>query len=347
MNQSSKNPTWIRWLAGLALIVGGYFIFPYLLPFFIALLLAVLIEPLIQALQKTGIRSRIAATWLVLGGMMVLLGLVVYFSVTRIFVELMAIYEKAPYYLAEVENWVADWLAYIPPATLQTLQGQITESVTDWLGSSSVLLGRSATAFVSFATALPGMIILTLLTFLAFVLISMHLPQLKAQFYQWFAPESHEKLDIILGELNRGLIGYIRGQVFIAVVIFVMTFVGLLLLRVPYALAVAAVIAAVDFLPFLGSGLILLPWAAWALLKHELFFGIGLIVVYVAITLLRRIIEPKVLGDSLGISTLTILLSMVIGFSFMGVLGLLVGPVVAVVLKAFRKAGFFQFQIRL
>ncbi|OJF17083.1 MAG: hypothetical protein A6D91_10650 [Bacillaceae bacterium G1] len=191
------------------------------------------------------------------------------------------------------------------------------------------------------------MIILTLLTFLAFVLISMHLPQLKAQFYQWFAPESHEMLDIILGELNRGLIGYIRGQVIIAAVVFAMTFVGLLMLRVPYALAIAAVIAVVDFLPFLGSGLILLPWAAWALFKHELFFGFGLIVVYTAITLLRRIIEPKVLGDSLGISTLTVLLSMVIGFSFMGVLGLLVGPVVAVVIKAFRKAGFLQFQIRL
>lgn len=329
------------------IIVGGYFIFPYILPFIIALLLAVLIEPLVQSVQKMGIGSRVAATWVVLGGLFVLLGLVMYFSVTRIFVELMAIYEKAPHYLAEVESWITDWLAYIPPETLQTLQMQISDSFTHWLSNSSVLLGRSATAFVNFASALPGMIILTLLTFLAFVLISMHLPQLKAQFYRFFAPESHEKLDIILGELNRGIIGYIRGQVFIAVVIFFMTLVGLLLLRVPYALAIAAVIAAVDFLPFLGSGLILLPWAAWALFKHELFFGIGLIVVYVAITLLRRIIEPKVLGDSLGISTLTVLLSMVLGFSFMGVLGLLAGPAVAVVLKAFRKAGFFHFQIRL
>ncbi|OJF17454.1 MAG: sporulation integral membrane protein YtvI [Bacillaceae bacterium G1] len=347
MNHSHWNPPWMRWLWGALLIVGGYFIFPYLLPFLIALLLAVLIEPLVQAVQKTGIRSRIAATWIVLGGLGLFLGLVIYFSFTRIFVELVAIYEKSPYYLTEVENWVSDWLAYIPPETLETLQRQVTSSFSNWLSNSSVLLGRSASAFVNFASALPGMIILSLLTFLAFVLISMHLPQLKAQFYQWFAPESHEKLDIILRELNRGIIGYIRGQVLIAVVIFAMTFVGLLLLRVPYALAIAAVIAVVDFLPFLGSGLVLLPWAVWALFKHELFFGIGLIVVYVAITLLRRIIEPKVLGDSLGISTLAVLLSMVLGFSFMGVLGLLVGPAVAVVLKAFRKAGFFQFQIRL
>ena len=332
---------------GLALIVGGYFIFPYLLPFFIALLLAVLIEPLVQALQRAGVRSRIAAVWIVLGGLLVVLGLFIYLSLTRIIVELIAIYEKAPYYLAEVENWVSGWLAYIPPETLQTLQMQITDSLSGWISNSSGLLGRSATAFVNFASALPGMIILTLLTFLAFVLISMHLPELKEQFYRWFAPESHEKLDIILGELNRGIIGFIRGQVVIAVFIFFLTLVGLLLLRVPYALAIAAVIAFVDFLPFLGSGLILLPWAAWAILKQEVFFGVGLIVVYLAITLFRRIIEPKVLGDSLGISTLTVLLSMVIGFSFMGVLGLLVGPVVAVILKAFRNAGFFQFEIRL
>lgn len=341
------NPSWTRWVGGLALVIGGYLLFPYFLPFLIALLLAVLIEPLIQTIQKMGVKSRVAAAWIAIGGLTLLLGAVTYFVVARIFVELVEIYEKAPQYIADLELWISGWLQAIPPETLNAVQENFTRSLSGWLTNSNGWVGRSASAFVNFASAVPGMIILSLLTILAFVLISLHLPQLKAQFYRWFAPESHEKLDIIISELNKGLIGYIRGQVLISFIIFVLTLIGLLLLRVPYALALAAVIAVVDFLPFLGSGLILIPWAIWVLVKEQIFFGIGLIVLYVAITLLRRIIEPKVLGDSLGMSTLTILISMVLGFSFMGVLGLLVGPALVVVYKAFRKAGFFQFQIRL
>lgn len=329
------------------LVIGGYFLFPYFLPFLIALLLAVLIEPIVQTIQKMGVKNRVAASWIVLGGLAMLLGVVIYFAVTRILVELVEIYRRAPQYVADVESLISGWIQAIPPETLYVLQENVANGFSGWLSNSSGLLGRSATAFVNFASALPGMIILTLLTMLAFVLISMHLPQLKVQFYRWFAPESHEKLNIILRELNQGIIGYIRGQVLIALIIFALTLIGLLLLRVPYALALAAVIAAVDFLPFLGSGLVLIPWAIWALVKEEIFFGIGLIVLYIAITILRRLIEPKVLGNSLGISTLTILLSMVLGFSFMGVLGLLAGPALVVVYKAFRKAGFFQFQIRI
>lgn len=342
MSENQKRLLW-----GIVLVVGGYFLLPYLIPFLVALVLAVLIEPLIQWLQRLGIRNRILSTWVALGGLALLLVLAFVLAINQAIQQITMIVERLPEMMSQLEVWVLDIYYSIPPETIQSVLDNARENLSGWLSGSSTLLGRSASAFLNFASAVPGALLLGVLTILAFVMMSMHLPKMKEYLYEWFHPESHGKLDIILHELNKGLVGYLRGQLMISFFIFLLLSLGLFMLRLPYALGIAAIVAVIDFIPVLGAGLILVPWAIWLFLEGQILVALGLLVLWLAVTLLRRIIEPKVLGDSLGMSTLTVLISMFLGFSFMGLIGLFVGPALVVVFNALRKAGLFQFQIRL
>lgn len=119
--------------------------------------------------------------------------------------------------------------------------------------------------------------------------------------------------------------------------LFLITFSELLLafmvLGVDYSFVLALVIALVDFLPVLGTGTALVPWSAFALFSGDYGLGIGLLVTYAIITVVRQVIEPKIVGKFIGLSPLAALASMYIGLKLMGIIGIFVFPMGAIILK--------------
>lgn len=114
---------------------------------------------------------------------------------------------------------------------------------------------------------------------------------------------------------------------------------GLLLLGIPNAILVAALIAVVDILPVLGTGTVVLPWAAFALLQgqHRLF--IGLLVMYAVIALVRNILEPRLVSHQIGLHPLATLFFMYVGLQILGLAGMLLFPVLAMVSVQLQKEG--------
>jgi predicted PurR-regulated permease PerM len=112
-------------------------------------------------------------------------------------------------------------------------------------------------------------------------------------------------------------------------------------------MAIALLVCIVDIMPILGTGSVLVPWASYLILTGDWYTGIGLIVLFLFITVFRRVIEPKVLGDSIGISALAALISLYVGLKLAGVVGVFLGPLVVIIFMAARKAGLFQLKIRL
>ena len=93
-----------------------------------------------------------------------------------------------------------------------------------------------------------------------------------------------------------------------------------------------------DILPILGVGTVLLPWAIIEIaITKDIFTGIGLIIVYLIITVVRQITEPKVVAGSLGLHPLITIISMYAGFKLLGILGMIVGPMTALAVKSFLK----------
>jgi predicted PurR-regulated permease PerM len=100
-------------------------------------------------------------------------------------------------------------------------------------------------------------------------------------------------------------------------------------------------------MPILGTGSVLVPWGSYLLLTGNVYVGVGLIVLFVVITVFRRIVEPKILGDSVGIGSLSALVSLDVGFKLVGVIGVFIGPLVVIIYMAARRAGLFQMKFKL
>ena len=106
------------------------------------------------------------------------------------------------------------------------------------------------------------------------------------------------------------------------------------------------VTAFLDFLPFLGTGIIITPWAIYCALTGDYLSVVVLVITYFVSLLAHRLLEPKLVSDNIGMSPFATLLSMFIGYRLIGVLGLIVGIPVGMIVVAFVEQGIFDSQIR-
>ena len=127
---------------------------------------------------------------------------------------------------------------------------------------------------------------------------------------------------------------YLRSYLLLLLLTFVELFCGFWLLGVDYALLLALLISAIDLLPILGVGTVLIPWALVLLLMRRLGLGLGLLLLYLAVTVLRQILEPRLVGRSLGLHPLLALAATYVGWQTLGLLGLMLGPILALLIKA-------------
>ena len=114
---------------------------------------------------------------------------------------------------------------------------------------------------------------------------------------------------------------------------FAMLLIGFWVLRVEYAFLLAFLIALADLLPVIGVGTILIPWSIVMLLQRQFYLGFGLLILFFAISLVRQVAEPKVLGKSLGLHPLLTLFATYVGFVLFGIVGMILAPIVALFAK--------------
>ena len=138
--------------------------------------------------------------------------------------------------------------------------------------------------------------------------------------------------------LGKTLYSYLRAYLILMGITFIEISVGLLCLRVDNPFGIAGVIAIADALPVLGTGTIVLPWAVICLFKGEFYLAIGLILLYLIVTIVRQFIEPKIVGDQLGLPPLVTIICIYLGFVWFGVLGAILFPVVMNIIFKLQKA---------
>ena len=113
---------------------------------------------------------------------------------------------------------------------------------------------------------------------------------------------------------------------------------GFSILGVSYPLLIAIIVALVDILPIFGVGTVLIPWAIIELVfTKNIYMGIGLIIIYIVVTVIRQITEPKVVAGSLGLHPLVTIVSMYVGFKLLGIFGMIAGPMAVLAIKSILK----------
>lgn len=315
------------------------------IPLVLALLTALVLEPLVTFLERSLRVKRIVAAITTVVGFLALGGLAGYWVGTKLVVQGVELAHRLPYlsmvFFEQLEQYIwvlQDFFVALPADAIQEVLDLLKREAA---GAASAI----AQAIFAAVAAIPSLLIESLVYLIALFLFSLDLPRVVDGFMNLFSESAREKVKLVLKQLNRAIIGFLRAQIFLSLLTYVLTLIGLLILHVKYAVVIAFLVVLVDILPILGTGSFLVPWAVYSFYQGDTHLAGGLLILFLLITVIRRTIEPKILGTSLGISALAALISLYIGFQLLGVIGMILGPAVVIILEALRKAGFLHIKI--
>lgn len=197
---------------------------------------------------------------------------------------------------------------------------------------------------------------------IASVLISIIMCMLSAYFFiadrEWLGsflnrllPETvMRKYDVFASSLKQAVGGYFKAQFRIEIWMYVLLLIGLTVLKVRYGLLIALLIAFLDFLPFFGTGIVLIPWALVNVIGGNYLRALGFLIIWGSGQLFRQLIQPKIMGDSIGMEPIPTLFLLFIGYRLAGVGGMLVAVPIGIIVVNMNEAGFFdtpKYSIRL
>lgn len=324
-----------------------------LLPFLLALLLSRLVKPPVDRLsRKTKIPRGVSAAGLVILTVGIAAGLAIggikrgVTELSRLADELTADTEGLTAAVNSLLSRISSLSAHIPFLSRFEDTPFYTElcASVDRLVESGVarlteaITARLPGAAMSVAGFIPAAFIFLTVTLLACYYFTADDGRLTAglsAFFTRLTPVSlRDRIPPIGRRLRRLGRQYLRACLLLGLLTFCLSFIGLALLRIPYAFILALLLATVDLLPLLGTGIILIPWALITLLLGEVKLGIGLLVLYAVTTTVRQILEPKLIGEGLGLHPLLSLLSMYAGLRLFGVLGMILAPLTAAGVRA-------------
>ncbi|HZG60600.1 MAG TPA: sporulation integral membrane protein YtvI [Anoxybacillus sp.] len=327
-----------------------FYLIPYSLPLIFALITALLLEPFVQKLQQQHKFKRIHAVTTVFSLFVIIIGFVSYFTIVIIIEQVITFSQKLPSVLSEitvvVDQFIKKWELYshsIPKEIIVSLENSV-EAIKNLLLNFAKNLTE---AIIHYITTIPGLIIHFLIYLIALFLISLDLPRLKKSIEKYLSADTKQRLTIIMTQLNKAGVGFIKAQFLLSLITFLLALSGLLLLRVEYPIILSLLIVVVDILPILGTGSVLVPWAIFSLMNGNQGLGIGLIVLFIVITVIRRIIEPKIFSSNLGISPLAALVSVYLGFQLLGFVGLFLGPALVIIVDTMIKAGIIKISFKI
>lgn len=209
-------------------------------------------------------------------------------------------------------------------------------------------LSAPITGVLSTATRIPSIIISIVVTIVLACFMTADYDLITRFVYCQFPKEKRKDLTRAkqLLKMNLGKMG--KAYALIMLVTFTEVFIGLTILKMiglfnsSYIAVIAVVTAIVDVIPVLGTGTIVLPWAAYSFITGNIGMGIGLLVLYAVVTVIRQIVEPKLVAGQLGLPPFVTLIAMYLGLKIFGVLGVFILPIIAIMLKLLNDEGIID-----
>lgn len=325
---------------GILFFVGKYLLIA-ILPFLIAWGTALMLRPLAKWLaEKSGLPQKLCATALLLV-FFLLIGLLLVFTVSRLLSEsgrllerLSAESDKIGKYLAALAERISTLGERLPILRdlskikgLEALDGYIDSLLSETVrGLTSAITTRLPGLIGGFISALPSFLLFFLITVMASFYFTLDLDTIHGFLVSFLPTQISSRIPAFQKGIKDFLTRYLRAYALILFLTFCELYVGFSVLSLDYSFLLAILIALVDVFPVLGVGTVLLPWAAIVLLGGNYYLGFGLIILWAAVTVVRQIIEPRIVGGTLGVHPVLMLVAMYIGYRLFGILGILLSP---------------------
>lgn len=348
----------LRILLVIAATIGGFFLILYLgkltIPFIIGFFLALMINPIVEWIQA---KTKMPRGFAVATSLIFILG-IISTAITLLVNEIIQGFS----YLARVvpehyktftiyaENKYNTQIAPLIDNLLSMFrdleQGQ-RNSILDsmqFLGEKmtnafSVIVQALGNGLYVVITKLPNMATILIISLLATFFISKDWNRIVLKMHDKIPERVHVRINQIYEGLQKALLGFLKAEFKLTMITAIIVFIGLTIMRVEHALSIALIVWILDFLPYLGAILVFLPWAVYSFSTRNAFLGTGLSILYGLIVLQRQLFKPKILSSSIGISPLTTLFTIYVGFKLIGVLGIILGPLTFIFVKILHETG--------
>lgn len=319
----------------------------WLLPFLIAFLIAMLLQrPINWILLHTKLHRKTIApivTFLIVALVMFLLGLLIVKAVTELAAFFMTLpnwfSQSAPSLMDAINNRFEGIIASLPgqwESQIRLITADAVEYIQGQLASLSTIVVKWVAGV---ATSVPSVLVAFIVTLVSTFFISADFNKVKYFIKKQIPDRYNDMAGDAFKTFGATLKRMVQSYLLIMLITFVELSIGLTVLRIDYSIIVAALISLVDLLPVLGTGTILIPWGIASLIVGDLWLGVGILLIYVILTIVRNIVEPRIVGNRIGLHPLVTLIFMYLGLRVMGIIGMFLFPMMFILVKNAQETG--------
>lgn len=339
-------------IAGVILLLCVFFlprVLMFFLPFVIGWIIALIANPLVRFFEEKLKIRRKAGTVFVIIAVIALVVLAGYLIGAKVVQEAVGLVNELPAMWNSLEEdfrTIGKNLDVLYSRFPQNIRNTIADISVRMEGFMGEIVGQVGTPTIeavgNFAKNLPTIIVgivMCLLSAYFFVAereymsvkVKSHMPE--AIVYYW---------DLMARSFKSAVGGYFKAQLKIEIWMYFLLVIGFMVLKVNYVLLIALGIAVLDFLPVFGTGTVLIPWAVIKILSSDYKMAIGLLIIWCGGQLVRQIIQPKIVGDSIGVAPIPTLFLLFIGYKAAGVFGMIIAVPIGIIVGNMYQAGVFN-----
>ncbi len=331
-----------------AVILIGKYLFAAIMPFLIAFGIAIMLRPAVSFLAKhLRLSPRICALILLIL-LFFLIGLGLTLAANRLVYELGRLVDHLSGKSEEIGEALSALLLRVGNLSsripilkdiialegLETLGAKIDEMLRDLTGELVGTITTKIPVFISnFVMALPSFFLFFVISVIATVYLTLDFDTAMQTVKSLLPSTATARLPLLKENTKRFLGKYIRAYLLLLFLTFCELFVGFSVLSVDYAFLLAFLVSIVDILPVFGVGTVLLPWSVILFFGKNFKLGFGLLILWIAVTIVRQIIEPRIVGGTFGIHPILTLFGMYVGFRLFGIIGMLFSPALIVIAR--------------
>ncbi len=325
----------------------------FFIPFVIGWVIAMICNPLVKLLErKLKIVRKFSSALIiivVLGAVILLLYLIcsqVIKQAASMIGNLDNIYADFEKALTSIANDLGDKYKLFPAKITEGIENfflHLDEYITQFLSNVKGPTIEDASGVVKAVAHGFFMFIITVISSFFFIAEKDHMLD---GFKKWIPSSALNYYNLITSNFKKAVGGYFKAQFKIMVIITIILFIGLTIISTDYALLLALLIAFLDFLPVFGTGTVICPWAIINIINERYEEAVVLLVLYVICQLVKQLLQPKMVGDSIGLSPLMTMFFLFIGYRFGGIIGIIIGIPIGMILVNLYRAGLFDTLIR-
>lgn len=354
--KTDKRPYWkvaaslfFSLLGTILFIVIGVRAIGFFMPFVIGWFIAYLAYPLVGWLEsRVKIKKKLGSALIIILVIAIVAGLG-YLGIVKLAREIQMALNNAPDLYQDLEAGFREigerfqGVYRMLPENIQNGWNSLIQNMDERVGGVIAGIGNPAVeATGNVVKRIPGILVSVIVALVSAYFFTAQ----REEIIQWskkVAPKAIEaRMSMVMYNLKYAVGGYFKAQFKIMAVVGLILLCGFLILGVDYAFLLAILIAFLDFLPFFGTGTALIPWAVLKILSADYEFAVGLIIIYLVSQLVRQLIQPKIVGDTIGLNPLATLFCMFIGYKVGGILAMIIAVPVGMILISLYESGAFD-----